>query len=247
MNNIVILVPVYKSTLDPLEQFSLSYSLKRLTGRTIFFIASSEIDRKYYTQHYPSVPFITFEHRYFASIQGYNQLLLSAAFYDYFINYEFLLILQTDAIVLNDELSFWTAKPYDYVGAPWPDGYELFVNIGKFQGDYGKNVKVYVGNGGLSLRRIRKCIALLTEFAEVVAVFNRSGSSEDLFFSVMGALSEDFVIPNEITASRFSFELKPSYYYAVNSNQLPMGTHAWWKWEPDFWRTHLVDAPSINQ
>lgn len=55
----------------------------------------------------------------------------------------------------------------------------------------------------------------------------------------MGALSADFVIPNEITASRFSLELKPSYYFAVNGGKLPMAGHAWWKYEPQFWQNLL--------
>jgi hypothetical protein len=57
------------------------------------------------------------------------------------------------------------------------------------------------------------------------------------------SLSNDFVIPNEITASRFSMELQPSYYYAVNGGHLPMGGHAWWKYEPQFWRPHLPGMP----
>jgi hypothetical protein len=34
-------------------------------------------------------------------------------------------------------------------------------------------------------------------------------------------------------------ELKPSYYYAVNGKKLPMGSHAWWKYEPEFWKNAL--------
>jgi hypothetical protein len=55
---------------------------------------------------------------------------------------------------------------------------------------------------------VRKCLALLDEFDVAVDVFTRSGSSEDLFFSVMGSLSGDFVIPNQMTAARFSLEKK---------------------------------------
>lgn len=245
MEKIVILVPIYKNTLDPLERYSLDRSLSVLGGRDVLFIGSETLDRKYYSEHYPAIPFVAYDALYFSSIVGYNQLLLSQAFYSSYSAYEFMLILQTDAFMLKDELDFWRAQPFDYVGAPWPDGYELFVNAGRFEGAFGKNVKVFVGNGGFSLRRIGKCISLLGEFGEIVDIFTRTGSSEDLFFSVMGALSEDFIIPNEITASRFSLELKPSYYYAVNGNRLPMGGHAWWKYEPEFWRMHLTDMPLL--
>jgi hypothetical protein len=243
MQSVIVLIPIYKTELDPLETYSLDRSLASLVGREVRFIGPSGLDMTLYAERYPSVPFIGFDDASFASIPGYNRLLLNSEFYQRFADYEFMLILQTDAIVLRDELDYWCAQPFDYVGAPWPDGYELFVNLGLFEGAYGKRVKVQVGNGGLSLRRIIKCISLLDEFDIAISVFSHTGSSEDLFFSVMGALSGDFIIPNEITASRFSLELKPSYYVAVNGGKLPMGGHAWWKHEPEFWRKLLTDAP----
>ncbi len=242
-STVVTLIPIYKATLDTLEQYSLDVSLSAMKGREIFFIGPRSLDLSLYLARYPSIPFIGFDDVWFASIPGYNRLLLSVEFYRRFEEYEFMLILQTDAIVLRDELEHWCAQPFDYVGAPWPDGVELFVNIGRFEGDKGRKVRAMVGNGGFSLRRIRKCISLIQEFPEAVDYFNRSGSSEDLFFSFMGPLSCDFVMPNEITASLFSLELKPSRYYAMNGNRLPMGGHAWSKYEPEFWRSLLPDAP----
>jgi len=243
MQSTIVLIPIYKTELDPLETYSLDVSLASLEGRDVRFIGPNGLDLGLYSSRYSSIPFISFDDASFASIPGYNRLLLSQEFYRQFAEYEFMLILQTDAIVLRDELDYWCAQPFDYIGAPWPDGYELFVNLGLFEGVYGKRVKVQVGNGGLSLRRINKCIALLNEFDVAINVFSHTGSSEDLFFSVMGALSGDFILPNEITASRFSLEMKPSYYVAVNGGKIPMGGHAWWKYEPEFWRKLLVDAP----
>ena len=243
LSQLIVLVPIYRPNLDELERFSLDVSFSMLSERDIRFIGPNGLDLTLYAESFPSIPFIGFDDASFASIPDYNRLLLSQDFYRQFAEYEFMLILQTDAIVLRDELNYWCAQPFDYIGAPWPDGYELFVNLGLFEGVYGKRVKVQVGNGGLSLRRISKCISLLNEFDIAISVFSHTGSSEDLFFSVMGALSGDFIIPNEITASRFALELKPSYYVAVNGGKLPMGGHAWWKHEPEFWRKLLVNAP----
>jgi hypothetical protein len=242
-SQLIVLVPIYRPHLDALEQFSLDTSLSSLAGRDIRFIGPNGLELALYTERYPSIPFIGFEDASFASIEGYNRLLLNPEFYKRFAEFEFVLILQTDAIVLRDELDFWCGQPFDYVGAPWPDSVELFVNLGRFEGDKGRRLRAMVGNGGLSLRRIRKCIPLLQEFPEAIDFFNRSGSSEDLFFFFMGLLSCDFVMPNEITASLFSLELKPSYYMAVNGGKIPMGGHAWWKYEPEFWRKLLVNAP----
>lgn len=231
----IVVVPIYQERLNNFELFSLRYSLIRLVGRKVLFIGPHRLPLDFYQKHFPSIGFVPFDDAYFASIAGYNRLLLSEKFYQFFSEFEFLLILQTDAIILSDDLDFWCDQPFDYVGAPWPDRYELLVNLGAFSGDLGKKVSVSVGNGGLSLRRVHKMIALLHEFKDALQYFQVSGSSEDLFFSVMAALSHDCVVPNEITASRFSMELKPSYYFAVNGGKIPMGGHAWWKYEPQFW------------
>lgn len=242
----VVLVPIYQAQLSPLEHYSLATSLAALPGRDIRFIGPDGLDLTYYATHFPGVPFVGFEPAYFQSIPGYNRLLLNPGFYRVFAAWAFMLILQTDAVVLRDELDHWCAQPFDYVGAPWPSGVELFVNLGRFEGDRGRHVRATVGNGGFSLRRIDKHIALLAEFPEAIAYFTQSGSSEDLFFSLMGQLSADFVLPNEITASRFSLELSPAYYHAVNGGHAPMGGHAWWKYDVAFWKTLLPASPVLD-
>jgi hypothetical protein len=241
MNNVLTLVPIYKYELSSFELYCLKKSLAALAGRDVRFIGPASLVTIYYSENFPFFQFIGLPDINFSSIENYNRILINKEFYKLFLNYEFLLILQTDAIVLRDDLDFWRAQPFDYIGAPWPDGYEIHVNSGKFSDANGKNIKVYVGNGGLSLRRVRKCISLLNEFdGEILEFFNSTGSSEDLFFSVMGALSNDFIIPNEITASRFSVELKPSYYVNLNDGILPMGGHALLKYEPEFWKNIFV-------
>lgn len=244
--SVAIAVPIYLPTLPELDRFSLDYSLARLPGRHVRFVAPHGLDVRYYQERYPGIPFERFADEYFASIPGYNRLLLGRELHERFDGFEFLLILQTDAIVLRDELDYWAGQPYDYVGAPWPQQYELMVELDRFVGDNRKHMKVSVGNGGFSLRRIAKCVALFDEFPDAINVFRHTGSSEDLFYSVMGALSNDFVMPNEITASRFSLELKPSYYYHVNGNRAPMGGHAWWKYEPAFWSTLIPGLPPVT-
>lgn len=234
--DVVVLVPIYKPDLDADEQFSLDQSVNALAGRDIRFIMPDKLDAAYYLSRYPSVAVERFPAPCFESIKEYNRLLLSERFYQRYMDFEFMLILQTDAIILRDDLDHWSRQPFDYVGAPWPLSYKLFINLGQYEGDYGKNVIVGVGNGGLSLRRNAKCIRLLREFSVALDIFDKTGSSEDLFFSVMGSLSTDFVIPNEITASLFSMEGRPSYYFHVNGGKLPMGSHAWSKNEPEFWR-----------
>jgi hypothetical protein len=237
--DVVVLVPVYLTELNEKETYSLDLSMAALKEREVVFIGPEGLDLAWYRARYGEIAYRAYPPECFASIPGYSRLLLSEAFYEGYADYEFVLICQTDAIMLRDELDYWCSQPFDYVGAPWPDGYELFVNAGRLDGEFGKKVHVMVGNGGFSLRRVSKTISLLREHPVPLSVFVHTGSSEDLFFAVMGSLSNDFVVPNEVTASRFAMELRPSLYYGINGGQLPMGTHAWWKSEPEFWRAHL--------
>jgi Protein of unknown function (DUF5672) len=236
--SVVVLVPIYKPQLCAMELFSLDHSLPLLQDRSVRFIGPRGLDLAFYEDRYPGVPFEAFEPADFANIPGYNRLLLSHRFHERFADFEFLLILQSDAILLRDELDHWTQLPYDYVGAPWPQGVQIHVNLDCFDGPRGRTVRALVGNGGLSLRRIAACRHLFDEFPQALDIFVQTGSSEDLFFSVMGQLSADFVLPNERVAARFSRELDPTHYHAVDPNP-PMGGHAWWKADLSYWQRFL--------
>jgi hypothetical protein len=245
MSRLVILVPVYKPALPAIEAFSLRHSLAQLQpGREVRFIAPASLDTREYEAAFPGRPVDRFDDASFASIPGYNRLLMSAGFYERYLAHDFMLILQTDAIVLRDELDHWCAQPYDYVGAPWPDGVQIKVQLDQFQGELAKQVKVHVGNGGFSLRRNQACIDLLREFPQGLEYFVRTGSSEDLFFSIMGSLSSRWVLPGEMAAARFSLELKPEVYHAQMGGRAPMAGHAWWKYNPGYWLAQLGPAAS---
>ena len=78
----IVLIPIYQPLLSVLEQFSLDHSLPLLAGRDVRFIGPRGLDYGYYQLRYPGIPFEAFDPVYFASIAGYNQLLLSPAFFD---------------------------------------------------------------------------------------------------------------------------------------------------------------------
>jgi hypothetical protein len=243
MRQTIVLVPIYKPTLHAYEQYSLDHSLAVLRNQEVMLIGPDGLDVSYYTDRYPGIRFRSYAPSYFASIEGYNHLLLSQSFYTEYLIYEFMLILQTDAIVLRDEMALWCSRSFDYIGAPFPDGIEVLLNAGCFEGENSKRVRAHVGNGGLSLRRVQKCLSLLVEHAVFLEIFVQTGSSEDLFFSLLGQLSQNFALPNEIIASHFSLELRPSYYFQINGGILPMGGHAWWKYDLAFWKEMLPESP----
>jgi Protein of unknown function (DUF5672) len=60
---------------------------------------------------------------------------------------------------------------------------------------------------------------------------------EDYFWGVICKKNFSwFKVPEPIEALGFSFEVQPEIMYVQNKNRLPMGCHAWQKYNPEFWR-----------
>jgi len=90
----------------------------------------------------------------FMSTTRYNMLLTLPWFWEYFMDYDRVLIFQHDSIILRPGIEEF--MPYDYVGAPWT-----------FQ-EHG-------GNGGLSLRNPKV-------MHHVCQTFPWDGTNEDVYF-----------------------------------------------------------------
>ena len=233
---LAVVVPIYKASLNLLEQFSVDYLFKKISNREIFFIGPKGLDRTYYENRYGSIRFRAFDDTYFSSIVGYNHLLLDTDFYRSFSEFDYILIHQTDALIFHDNLDYWMSKVFDYIGAPWPGGVEIRLGLGKYAVGEGLILKSFVGNGGFSFRSVKASITVLDECADLREYWLTSGSSEDLFFSFAGMVSNTFRIPNQMIASTFCLELAAQNYYHMNNNTVPTGAHAWWKHDLEFWK-----------
>jgi len=227
----VVLAPIYKEKLSHNETLAMLHSFSVLERHDLFFVCPAGLDTGFYHRTFPRAKYAFFDAGYFASTDSYSKLLLSPAFYQAFPRYTHMLIVQSDCVVLRDDLDYWMASPFDYVGAPWPKTWEFL--FPKLSSPFdGTKFYVPVGNGGLSLRRTDGVLQVLDELswfvdkcAEVV---------EDAFFSIAGHLSHSFMVPNTVQAARFSIECEPRRFHAV-AGMLPMGTHAWEKWDKPFW------------
>jgi hypothetical protein len=238
-HSVEVLVPVYRTELRAAEQFSVDRTVQILGRHGITFLAPVGLDTSYYANRYPGSLFRFEPAHYFQSAKTYSRLLVSEGFYAREPGSEFLLIVQPDVYIFRDELEKWLQMPFDYIGAPWPNGIDINVAVGRFAKHGGKATRAYVGNGGFSLRRRKKCLKLIQEHHEIAQWFIQTGSNEDLFFSFIGTLTNDFIIPNQITAASFSWEVQPEHYYALLDGALPMGAHAYEKYSPEFWQSHI--------
>lgn len=210
---------------------------------------NKKIKVRYFTRHY------------FKSTMSYNKLLLNSLFYKVFLSYEYMLIYQLDAYIFKDNLDYWMSLNYDYIGAPWFDKYadhesgcELWeVGNGGFSL---RKVEFYY-----RLLKYNRPLYLGVDINQGVLQFAKSLIRQFGFRNTMrwhkrkirGILNEDCFlsyylkkitnrqeliphIPSPEEASIFAFEKSPSYLYKLNGQQLPMGCHAFMKYEYEtFW------------
>jgi hypothetical protein len=237
MNSCAVVIPIYKTNPNSDELFSIRKSLLNLEGNDVYWVAPESLDISYYKNEFKVNNVVRFDDEYFLDISGYNRLMLSTDLYIHFIEYEFILICQPDAVILKPELSLWLSTPYDYIGAPWPNGYSLTLNIRKIPITEGVRCTAFVGNGGLSLRRNKACIELIKEFDEISETWYRNGHAEDLYFSFMGSISQNYKLPNIMTAAHFSHDIDPIYLQKLTNFNIPFGVHAWAKYERNYWES----------
>ena len=154
-SDIQVVIPIYKNSLSAFEKSSVLQCITILGDYSIGFICSNDLDLSYYKENFSQINnYSFFENKYFETIEGYNQLMLSASFYKHFKDYRYILIFQTDCFVFKDDLLAWANKDYDYIGGLWFKGYDGNLEIGE--------KPWYPGNGGLSLRKIKPMIDLFT-------------------------------------------------------------------------------------
>ena len=208
-----IIIPIYKEELNELEKISLNQLNKILHKYNKIFIAP---ERLKINCNYYNYEVIKFPNEYFDSIDSYNKLMLNRNFYKLFSDSEFILIYQLDAFVFNDFLEYFCSLKYDYIGAAW-----TFVTKAR-------ECKSYVGNGGLSLRRVASFIELLDNNKTKA---NSWTKNEDVFFSKIGYDNEEFKVASSFIADKFSLEHRYYKYNIARIKKEVFACHAWNKFD----------------
>lgn len=224
MKKASIVIPTYKRELSELERISLAQAVKIFEGYDKFFTLPCSLKISYAVE---DIKEIKFEDDCFQSIQTYNDLLMNEEFYEKFTEYEYILIYQLDAFVFEDKLEYFCSLGYDYIGAPWLSGQYYMWNH--------KIYTLHVGNGGLSLRNVKKCMELIRQKRRLFP----QNMNEDVFFS-LGRLGDFKVAPMD-TALEFAVEREVKRCFEAGGYKLPFGCHAWEKYDLKFWKRHIED------
>lgn len=271
MNSSCIIIPFHREELTENEKISLRQCAAVFAAYPIILLGSKKIDFAGVSAiigRPASVTIERFDEHYFNSIDSYSMMLMSKEFYERFSGYEYMLIYQLDAFAFRDELPFWTAQGYSYLGSPWFENYSA--------GDTESDFIEYGGNGGFSLRHVKSFLDVLNAFQALRdplkiyraignnrkagrlkllpwVLLKMTGSStctdaliekldvyEDLFWSFIApAIDPKFRVARYDVEIGFAFECQPSRLYGMNGRHLPFGCHAWGKYEPEFWAAFI--------
>lgn len=213
MDNVAIVVPIYREELNKYEEFSLIRLNEVLGKYPIVFVAPKSLKGAMYRKLIPQAMWQRFDDKCFSGFSAYNTLLMSDEFYAAFSEYEKILICQPDVLVLEDRLQDFLTLPYDYFGAP----------IAIFRDDL---YQLYGGNGGFSLRNVKACCEALQLGKRELESWR---NNEDEFFSYIGIKYPDkFRVAPVKIAAKFAFDRYGKFLYKYTGDRLPFAIHAWY-------------------
>lgn len=228
----VTVIPAYQAKLTENERYAL-LQLRRLKIENLTLVCPVHLDVTQYELLLPNLRVERFDAIHFSSLAEYSRFVASPLFYQRFVDqYQWMLMHQLDAFLLENKVQFFISQGYDYFGAPWKVGFENPIFV--FNRPRLKNLlpRFHVGNGGLSLRNIPRTLDLLLRKKNHESL---NYFLEDAFFGYWGQRDHAFKsCPIEV-ASNFAFESDPEYWL-LKSRQLPMGMHAYDVWSPQFYK-----------
>ena len=253
--DVVIVIPVYQKT--P-EAPAIKRVLEVLDEYDLCFIAPKSLDTKEYEALLEAkskqYSIQRFDDKYFKNVRSYSKLCLESKLYRAFEDYNYIFLFQEDGWVFKNELKDWCEKGFDYIGAPWFEGFE--------KADKTSSMVEFSGNGGVSLRKVSSFINILkkegsfinrlkaepirtlanlivktrfkTEFQKL-----KERTNEDAV--ICGYLKDRYslkIAPNR-EAVFFSFETMPKRLYELTEGVLPFACHGYKKYDPEFWKEFI--------
>ena len=231
IKNFAICIPHHSAKLNKDEIKNIKISIKNNDPKRIYFVLPQGINKEFYKKKFPNIKISCFDDDNFINQDSYNQFLLKPEIYSKFSKFKFLVICQTDA-VLTRNISEINLFNYDYIGAPWSPsikfnifdiyGLGILNKIFKF-----KKKKLFVGNGGLSIRRNSKFLYVSKNLKLIR--FIKCG--EDVFYSYMAKKLKIKISGYNFSNSIFreNTSRKMSLY---KINKKIFGYHALEKWSP---------------
>ena len=265
--NLCVVIPVHKPGLTAEEQISLNACKAHLDTYDCYLVFPAGMDITAYTALFNKLVLMSVDPAWLSSVEQYNKMKINLGFYQLFDKYSHMLTYELDAYIFNSDIENTNALEFDYIGAPFFEGYWAATPVSGFMKGC---------NSGFSLRNIQSCITVLKQMKryrfhwilyklllshtsslrlkindltkrkyEVFVTgkfafhFADFHLNEDVVWSeIVPQLFPSFVVADSMSALNFSFEYNLEKSLKLNGNKLPLGCHAWAK-HPDFWKSHI--------
>lgn len=111
--SVKVIIPFYKETLKDWEKAALANNMEKLSNYPVVFLKPEGLNISAYEQAYPQAETISVSTDWLGTkrgIAGYNEMMMSEAFYQLFSDCEYILICHTDAWIFRDDLSSLVPK-----------------------------------------------------------------------------------------------------------------------------------------
>lgn len=237
MSKLAIITPIHKPILNELEVIRLTLTLKFNPQYNHFFVTPETMKTDQLKFLFPKSNFKFFNNNYFRSKQTYNDLMLELDFYESFIDYEYMLIHQTDAFLIKDITSV-LKQNFVYLGASWNPEFIVTNLLGRLYINRKisriiPSTKLVSGNGGLSLRKTSTILEVLNYFKLknlfAPQIFQQRKIAEDILLVFMLHVYGIAPIPKSVADLYFVESMKLSFSGATNK----FGFHALEKFQPE--------------
>ena len=179
--SVAVVTPIWRPTLSDDELVRMQLTLRSTPRWPHIALHPRGLDTDQLTSLLPNWTFQSCADTHLASVRSYSYWLLQQDFYDQFTEFDFIIIAQLDSVLLDEPPP--QAFEYDYLGAPWDPPWRVVIAAGqmrilRFLGRaWGK--KLVVGNGGLSIRRIKAFHAATQELTAFVDSQVLESANED--------------------------------------------------------------------
>ena len=201
--SVAVVTPIWRPTVSDDELVRLQLTLQSSPRWQHIVLHPRGLDTDRLASLLPDWTFQPCEDAHLASVRSYSTWLLQQGFYDQFADFDFIIIAQLDSVLLDEPPP--QAFEYDYLGAPWDPPWRVVIAAGqmrilRFLGRaWGK--KLVVGNGGLSIRRIKafhRAARALVTFADSRVL---ESANEDAVWSYYAKRTGLNVAPASVASS----------------------------------------------
>lgn len=122
--NYITVIPAYQNKLTENERYAL-LQLRRLKVENLTLVCPNHLDISQYELLIPKLQVERFDDVHFSSLAQYSRFVTSPLFYERFIDqYQWMMMHQLDAFLLENKVQYFISLGYDYFGAPWKTGFE---------------------------------------------------------------------------------------------------------------------------